>query len=57
MLLELVLVSFRYGTTGPLMLRDLELAIRPGERLAFAGTTGRVKSTTSDLILGLLAPS
>jgi ABC-type multidrug transport system fused ATPase/permease subunit len=55
-LLELAGVGFSYGT-GPLVLRDLGLAIRAGERLAFVGTTGSGKSTTSDLILGLLAPS
>ena len=50
-------VSFRYEEEGPWVLRDLNLAIQPGERLAFVGTTGSGKSTISDLILGLLRPS
>jgi ATP-binding cassette subfamily B protein len=50
-------VSFRYSDEGPWVLRDLDLAIQPGERLAFVGTTGSGKSTTSDLLLGLLVPS
>jgi len=56
-LLQLAQVSFRYSSSGPWVLRDLDLAIRPGERLAFVGSTGSGKSTTSDLMLGLLAPS
>jgi len=56
-LLQLAGVSFRYSNTGPWVLRDLDLAIWQGERLAFVGSTGSGKSTISDLILGLLAPS
>ncbi len=56
-LLQLQQLSFRYGPEGPWVLRDLELSVQRGERIAFVGSTGSGKSTCSDLILGLLAPS
>jgi ATP-binding cassette subfamily B protein len=56
-LVQLKGVSFRYTAEGPWVLRELNLAIHQGERLAFVGTTGSGKTTTSDLILGLLQPS
>ena len=56
-LVQLRQLSFRYSPEGPWVLRDLELAVRQGERIAFVGSTGSGKSTCSDLILGLLAPS
>jgi ABC-type multidrug transport system fused ATPase/permease subunit len=56
-LLQLQNLSFRYSPEGPWVLRDLDLGLAAGERLAFVGSTGSGKSTCSDLILGLLAPS
>jgi ATP-binding cassette subfamily B protein len=56
-LVQLQQLSFRYGSEGPWVLRDLELGIRRGDRIAFVGSTGSGKSTCSDLILGLLVPS
>jgi ABC-type multidrug transport system fused ATPase/permease subunit len=50
-------LCFRYASDGPWVLEDLNLAIQPGDRLAFVGTTGSGKSTCSDVILGLLMPS
>ena len=56
-LLQFQQLSFRYSAEGPWVLRELELSLAAGERLAFVGSTGSGKSTCSDMILGLLAPS
>ena len=50
-------VHFRYGPEQAEVLRGLELEIRRGERIGLIGGTGSGKSTTVDLLMGLLAPS
>ena len=54
--LRLEHVWFRYGEDGDWILRDLNLAIAAKTTVAFVGSTGSGKSTTADLIMGLLQP-
>lgn len=49
-------VSFRYGRTGPLILDDVSLAIRPSESIAIVGPSGSGKSTLLRLLLGFEQP-
>ena len=49
-------VSFRYSDSGPMLLDSLSFTVKKGMRVAFVGATGSGKSTTLDLLMGLLHP-
>ncbi|MGN6502363.1 MAG: ABC transporter ATP-binding protein [Pseudolysinimonas sp.] len=50
-------VSFRYADDAPDAVRDLDLTIPMGSRVAFVGSSGAGKSTIVDLVLGLIEPT
>jgi ABC-type multidrug transport system fused ATPase/permease subunit len=50
-------VRFRYSNDSPWVLDDVNFTIRKGSRVGFVGSTGSGKSTTLDLIMGLLIPT
>jgi len=50
-------VCFGYGPELPEVLHCIDLEIRRGERIGIIGSTGGGKSTTLDLLIGLLLPS
>lgn len=54
--LRLAGVWFRYNENADWALQNLNLAIEAKTTVAFVGSTGSGKSTTADLILGLLHP-
>ena len=50
-------VRFYYDNDGPCVLDGLSLVIPKGKRVGFVGSTGSGKSTTLDLLMGLLTPT
>jgi ABC-type multidrug transport system fused ATPase/permease subunit len=50
-------VRFRYTPSTPWVLDSLQLSVRRGMRVGIVGSTGSGKSTTLDLLMGLLQPT
>ena len=50
-------LRFRYAPEGPWVIDGIDLTIPRGARIGFVGGTGGGKSTTMDLLMGLLAPT
>jgi len=54
--IEMNSVSFRYQEEQPLVLKNVSFKIKPGEMVAFVGTSGSGKSTIMRLLLGFETP-
>lgn len=50
-------VSFQYDPHSPVILHDINVAIRPGQKVAIVGRTGSGKTTLGMLLLGLYLPT
>ncbi len=50
-------ISYKYSEKSNLILKDINFEIKKGERVGIIGKTGSGKSTTIDLLMGLLSPT
>ena len=50
-------VSFQYDPQSPMVLHNINVDIKPGQKVALVGRTGSGKSTFGSLLLGLSTPT
>lgn len=50
-------ISFRYNNKSPWILKNVDLTIKTGERVALTGPSGYGKSTLSKILAGYLEPT
>ena len=50
-------ISYKYSEKTNLILKNISFEIKKGERIGIIGKTGSGKSTTTDLLMGLLTPN
>jgi len=55
--IELINIGFRYSEGEDWVLKNINLAIEPGESVVFVGTSGCGKTTLIKIILGILSPT
>ena len=50
-------VNFQYDPHSPMVLHDINVNIKPGQKVAIVGRTGSGKSTLGNLLLGMSLPT
>ncbi|WP_165423605.1 peptidase domain-containing ABC transporter [Ktedonosporobacter rubrisoli] len=55
--IELRHVQFKYDANGEAVLKDINVNIKPGQKVALVGKTGSGKSTLGKLLVGLITPT
>jgi ATP-binding cassette subfamily B protein len=55
--IDMSLLDFHYDKNAPLVLRDISLSIKSGQKVALVGRTGSGKTTLAMLLLGLYTPT